>query len=364
MSVQGERDTALGELRARLRDGLARKGLTVTQAARRAELGRTTVHEALQPDGKGPTPNTVAALARALGLPHDELMELRRIAAGKVKNPPTPPPDPGPSAEQPHVPGPGPDAAAKQPRVRRPVVLAVLAVVVAGGTIAAVTLLPGQSPRRSAGRPAHVPSAASLATAVPSVSVSPADRSTSSPRTGPTGSRGGNPVPGPSAPTARPPAPVVTTGPPAQQAAPHQTFSIGDTVRLQNVSTRQCVSGGSGQSPSWGACSASEAYGWQLKPSGGSTFKVVNSASGECLSASFNQDSPAGLEACTGAGGTGRVYWRIASSTAAGQSLKNDTSGQCLAIGRPYSFYNTDQVFTTTCNPDDTSQLWEAWKTA
>ena len=354
MSVQGERDAALGELRARLRDGLARRGLTVTQATRRAELGRTTVHEALQSDGQVPTARTVAALARALGLPHEELMELRRIAAGETR---TAPPDPGPSPEPPTTGGPGPDAAAKQLRVRRPVVLAVLAVVVTGGTITAVTLLPDQSPQRNAGRPAHVPS-----TAVPSVSVSPADRSTSSPRTGPTGPHGGNSVPGPSAPTTKPPAPVVTTGPPAQQAAPHnQTFSIGDTVRLQNASTHQCVSGGSAGDvyPSIGACSASETYGWQLKPSGGSTFKVVNSATGECLSASFSQNYPAGMEACSGAGGTGRVYWHIGSSTAAGQSLKNDTSGECLAIS---GYYGVDQVIATTCNPDDKSQLWKAWK--
>ncbi|MEV8563934.1 helix-turn-helix transcriptional regulator [Streptomyces sp. NPDC051917] len=60
-----------------LADELARKGLTVTQLARRAELGRTTVHEALQPAGPVPSQRTVAALAHALGLPEEELLNLR-----------------------------------------------------------------------------------------------------------------------------------------------------------------------------------------------------------------------------------------------------------------------------------------------
>ncbi|MEV6742365.1 helix-turn-helix transcriptional regulator [Streptomyces sp. NPDC051104] len=81
---QSQGDAALTKLRAMLADGLARKGLTVTQLARRAELGRTTVHEALQPGGPVPSHRTVAALAHALGLPEEELLNLRRVAAGEA----------------------------------------------------------------------------------------------------------------------------------------------------------------------------------------------------------------------------------------------------------------------------------------
>ncbi|NEE23026.1 helix-turn-helix domain-containing protein [Streptomyces sp. SID7499] len=70
----------LAQLRARLKDGLARSGLTKTQLAARAELGRTTVHDALREGAPAPTPATVAALARALRLRDGELLDqLRRV---------------------------------------------------------------------------------------------------------------------------------------------------------------------------------------------------------------------------------------------------------------------------------------------
>ncbi|MGW6455196.1 hypothetical protein ACWF94_04590 [Streptomyces sp. NPDC055078] len=74
---------ALGELRELLADGLARARLGKTQLAVRAGLGRTTVQEAFQSGGSVPSAGTVAALARALGLPPGRLLELRRAAAGE-----------------------------------------------------------------------------------------------------------------------------------------------------------------------------------------------------------------------------------------------------------------------------------------
>ncbi|MEU4685905.1 hypothetical protein [Streptomyces xinghaiensis] len=73
---------ALAALRTRLADGLARSGLDKTQLAARARLGRTTVHNALQFGGPTPTAKTVAALARALSLPAEELLALHRSATG------------------------------------------------------------------------------------------------------------------------------------------------------------------------------------------------------------------------------------------------------------------------------------------
>ncbi|MET8955504.1 helix-turn-helix transcriptional regulator [Streptomyces sp. NPDC004533] len=73
---------ALTELRRKLQVGLARMRLSKTELAARAGLGRTTVSEAFQTDGPVPSAQTVAALARALKLPVEELLALQRDAAG------------------------------------------------------------------------------------------------------------------------------------------------------------------------------------------------------------------------------------------------------------------------------------------
>ncbi|WP_371591673.1 tetratricopeptide repeat protein [Streptomyces virginiae] len=78
---QNDREQALAELRQRLTDGLATARLDKTQLARRAGLGRTTVSEALSSNKPVPSPETVAALARALPLPVQELLTLQRTAA-------------------------------------------------------------------------------------------------------------------------------------------------------------------------------------------------------------------------------------------------------------------------------------------
>ncbi|MFF3020155.1 hypothetical protein [Streptomyces sp. NPDC057939] len=73
-------EPALTELRKRLRGGTARLRLNQTDLARRAGLGRTTVSEAFSPAKPAPSPETVAALGRALRLPVEELLELQRSA--------------------------------------------------------------------------------------------------------------------------------------------------------------------------------------------------------------------------------------------------------------------------------------------
>ncbi|MCF0086465.1 MULTISPECIES: helix-turn-helix domain-containing/SEL1-like repeat protein [unclassified Streptomyces] len=78
-----EREAALAELRKRLEDALAREGLTKVQLAARTRLGRTTVQEAFRPGGRVPSALTVAALSGKLGLPDEQLLELRRAAAGE-----------------------------------------------------------------------------------------------------------------------------------------------------------------------------------------------------------------------------------------------------------------------------------------
>ncbi|WP_435220523.1 hypothetical protein [Streptomyces sp. Tue6028] len=80
---QNGHSPALSELHGRLEAGLARARLSKTQLARQARLGRTTVWAAFQLDGPVPSAETVVAVARVLKLPEEELLELRRAAAGK-----------------------------------------------------------------------------------------------------------------------------------------------------------------------------------------------------------------------------------------------------------------------------------------
>ncbi|TLQ41955.1 helix-turn-helix domain-containing protein [Streptomyces marianii] len=75
-----DQNPALTELRERLRVGLAGMRLNQTELAARAGLGRTTVSEALSRRKPLPSAHTVAALARALRLPVEDLLELQRNA--------------------------------------------------------------------------------------------------------------------------------------------------------------------------------------------------------------------------------------------------------------------------------------------
>lgn len=72
---------SLTELRVKLNDGLARnKTMDRKDLPTRSGLGRTTVWGALQDGEPVPSAKTVAALSRALKLPIDELLALRRDA--------------------------------------------------------------------------------------------------------------------------------------------------------------------------------------------------------------------------------------------------------------------------------------------
>ncbi|MET9106691.1 hypothetical protein [Streptomyces zhihengii] len=109
---QSEHHPALTELRRRLNGGLARARLDKTQLATRAQLGRTTVSEAFGADGRVPSEKTVAALARALKLPVQELLELQRTAtasdAGSGSGPGRPIGEWEPHALEVHPAGPAP----------------------------------------------------------------------------------------------------------------------------------------------------------------------------------------------------------------------------------------------------------------
>ncbi|MFI6645899.1 tetratricopeptide repeat protein [Streptomyces sp. NPDC050504] len=70
----------LSALRVRLNNALAVSGLTKSQLAVRAGRSRTVVYQALRDGDPAPSPATVAALAQALGLPVDEVLEQFRTA--------------------------------------------------------------------------------------------------------------------------------------------------------------------------------------------------------------------------------------------------------------------------------------------
>ncbi|GHE51678.1 helix-turn-helix domain-containing protein [Streptomyces capitiformicae] len=73
---------ALAELRRRLADGLAHRGLDQTQVARATGLSRGTVNRALSANAAPPSKSTVSALARALGMDPQPLLDLLTASAG------------------------------------------------------------------------------------------------------------------------------------------------------------------------------------------------------------------------------------------------------------------------------------------
>ncbi|MFE2563551.1 RICIN domain-containing protein [Streptomyces mirabilis] len=236
----------------------------------------------------------------------------------------------------------------------------VVPVVVAGGTITAITLAPDSTPsgpERSSPAPwfAATPSSSGppSATGSPSATASP-----TAPIVRASGSAAAVAQPERTGAAATPEA-----GAPPSAESGATKLAPGSVSRLRNVSTNQCASGDGSVYPGFGTCDSSDAYAWTLRSSGGGTFELVNRASGNCLSAPFNNHYAAGLETCGGVGGTGYVVWRIGSSTAAGQTLKNTKTGHCLEIASP-AYGGGKQVMVATCNSDEPQQLWNNGGTA
>ncbi|MFI7296984.1 RICIN domain-containing protein [Streptomyces sp. NPDC050121] len=257
--------------------------------------------------------------------------------------------------------------AGRDRRVRR-LRMVIVPVVVVGGTITAIVLLPGlpdSSPGSSGPeRTLPTPSLSASTSASPSPSPSgspPATRSPSAPAAA--GSSGSaKPVVQPVQTRTNPRSntgstPDAGTPPPAKSES--AALSPGSVSTLRNASNDQCVYGTDGDVyPGFGTCSSSDAYTWTLRSTGGGTFELVNRASGKCLSAPFNNDYTTQLEACDAPGGTGYVKWSLGTSTSAGRLLKNTATGHCLEIAAP-PFGGTKQVMVTTCNSTRREQLWK-----
>ncbi|MGP3954049.1 RICIN domain-containing protein [Streptomyces sp. 7N604] len=210
--------------------------------------------------------------------------------------------------------------------------------------------MPNQSSPQGGERPSE-----SLSSSGPSRAHSPSVRATRSSESSPYGPQPEQNDPG-GVPEVRPPS--APADPSAPLKSPPSTFSVGDDSRIQNADTHQCVSGDASVYPAYGTCSASEAYAWTFRSTGDGTFKLVNQASGNCLSAPYNNNYAAGLESCSGGpGGTGYVHWRVGQTKADGQTVKNTETGHCLAMGSP-PYGGSKQVMVTTCNSDRPQQLW------
>ncbi|MGV2917444.1 hypothetical protein [Streptomyces alfalfae] len=76
-------DSALPELRRRLESGLAKVRLKKTDLVARTGVSRTVVQQVFQADGPVPSARTATALAGALRLPVENLLDLQRVAAGE-----------------------------------------------------------------------------------------------------------------------------------------------------------------------------------------------------------------------------------------------------------------------------------------
>lgn len=334
---QLEPEAARAELRARLEDATASTDLSKTQLAQRAKLGRTTVQEAFSSDKPVPSHRTVASLARALKLPVDELLELRRIAAAEpdpraAPTPPAPSPEPGRRVWRRHL------------KLGVPIV-----VLVAGASVIAITLGPRwfSPPDEDKGRPKEARPAGSPTADKRSASDEPS-RSSSRDKEKPA-----PPDSGRSSPAAKPkPEPTSDSAP--EKPSSSRLLSLKDKARLKNLSTSKCVYD-DGTNPSVGACSASETYEWTLKPDNG-TFMLVNTATGECLSSSNTNNNQARVSSCVGYDDS--LRWTIGTTTSTGQTLKNKHTGWCLKIETP-DFSPFPQVLTATCNSDERRQLWK-----
>ncbi|MFF3129844.1 RICIN domain-containing protein [Streptomyces sp. NPDC057908] len=134
------------------------------------------------------------------------------------------------------------------------------------------------------------------------------------------------------------------------------TLSPGSVSRLKNAATHQCVSADDSVYPSIGTCSSSDTYTWTLRRSDGDTFELVNRASGHCLAAPYSNDSSAVTTRCGDEYSGGYIHWRMETTTAAGQTLKNTETNRCLEIDS--TPYNGVKALVTTCNSDEPQQLW------
>ncbi|OKH99017.1 hypothetical protein A6A06_25810 [Streptomyces sp. CB02923] len=241
---------------------------------------------------------------------------------------------------------------------RARVLLVVVPVVATGGAVLAITLAPHQSapedqpPAQAQGTPSSFaspsPSPSASATSRAPVAPSASSASPAAPAPGPHSSGGrARTLPQRPAPTT----PIPTTGGGAHGRPNPAGLSPGSRSHLENVQAGQCAAG-DGTFPSVGTCSASYAYTWTLRSTGGNTFELVNRASGSCLTAPPGNDYQVSLTNCS----SGNIHWRVDTTSAAGQTLKSAETDHCLKIDSPP--FSGTLVMVTTCNSDDRKQLW------
>ncbi|MFI1033592.1 RICIN domain-containing protein [Streptomyces sp. NPDC020951] len=248
----------------------------------------------------------------------------------------------------------------RERRARRARLL-IVPIVVTAGTITAITLLPdsGDPPPQTA--PDRTSPAPSLSTS-PSAPLSGSPSATSSPSA--PAARATDSAEAVAQPAQTDAGSDRDAGTPSSEKSEAATLSPASTSTLRNTSNDQCVFGDEDDIYlGFGTCSSSDTYAWTLRSTASGTFELVNRASGKCLSAPFNNDYAAQLEACAGPGGTGYVQWQFGATTSAGKTLKNTTTGHCLEIAAP-AFGGAKQVMVTTCDSGEPEQLWRTGGTA
>ncbi|MEV8395063.1 MULTISPECIES: RICIN domain-containing protein [unclassified Streptomyces] len=237
-------------------------------------------------------------------------------------------------------------------RVRRArLPLVVVPVVLAGGSFLAFTLIPQQSEPGQRPHTQGTPPPSASPSRPPSGSPTPRSSASSTPDAPARENTHDSSGPAPNEGTK--PGPSTPDDPSPGNSSQPETFTPGTQSRLENASTRKCVSGDN-TTPSSGTCSSSSSYAWTLRSTGNNTFELVNRESGKCLTAPPTKDYETSLTHCTGSYG-GNYHWRIGATTTAGQTLQSVETGQCLEIANQFGF---ELVMATTCNSDDRRQLW------
>ncbi len=146
--------------------------------------------------------------------------------------------------------------------------------------------------------------------------------------------------------------------------SPGRPSSPGSVSRLRNVSADQCASGDGSVYPWLRGLRLRRCLRMDVALLRRRHLRVGQPREWKLsVGALQRADDAAGLEACGGVGGTGYVVWRIGSTTAAGQTLKNTRTGHCLEIASP-AYGGGKQVMVATGNSDEPQQLWNNGGTA
>ena len=236
-------------------------------------------------------------------------------------------------------------------RLRRPLLLAGVLVLLLGGVGWAVYASLGSPTAGTDAAAAHHPTVIPTADAVhTSARPRPTTPGASAPRhsTAPAA---------PAAVTSSKASIPATTAPaasPASSSSGSLLSILGTYYRFENQKGGDCLAQDSGSSASTAACGSGAAEGWEysvpitglLSAPVSGQFELVNEASGDCLTGG----SGGAVSARSCDGGTGQL-WTKSSETSSVTELKNAADGECLES-------SGGAVAEAGCSTGDTAQQW------